>query len=188
MYTHADDKLRQEERCGTIAGSVSTRREATRHLWLHLSIAWRAGSDVRGRGHVCVRIKQTFICKRLLFWPGFQIGYQGLRSLSSASLFTVCKSSVWICEKRLSLFCSFCSPVQVFFSSFCCLVHWFEHRDWLGWQNNEFAMHEHIKWKGWVLPTNEQFIHHLCRTGTGWKVRCSFVDHKIFLELRSKTV
>lgn len=129
MYTHADDKLRQEERCGTIAGNGSPRREATRHLRLHLSIAWRAGSDIRGRSHVCARIKQTFICKRLLFWPGFQKGYRGLRSLSSASPFTVCKSSIWICEQRLSLFCYFCSSVQkLFFSSFCRLVHWFEQK------------------------------------------------------------
>lgn len=79
---------------------------------LYLSIAWSMSSDIQGRGHVCEGIKQTVICKRLLFWPGFQIGYQGLLSLSSALLFTVCKSSIWIYKQRLSLLCYFCSQIQ----------------------------------------------------------------------------
>ncbi len=91
---------------------------------LNLSIAWRMSSHIQGCGHVCAGIKQTFICKRLLFWPGFQIGYWGLLPLSSASLFTVCKSSIRICEQRLSLFCYFCSgtgqPVLFYLSLKLC--------------------------------------------------------------------
>lgn len=82
-----------------------------RFNWIH-QIVRRMSSHIRGCGRVCEGIKQTLICKRLLFWPGFQIGYQGLLSVSSASQFTVCKSSIWICELRLSLFCYFCSQIQ----------------------------------------------------------------------------
>lgn len=72
--------------------------------------------------------RRLFICKRLLFWPGFQIGYQGLLSLSSASLFTLCKSTIWICEQRLSLFCYFCSQIQV--CKEASEVGWFLSVDW----------------------------------------------------------
>ncbi len=47
----------------------------------------------------------------LLFWPGFQIGYQGLLSLSSASLFG-CVKVVFGFVSKLSPFCYFSSKIQ----------------------------------------------------------------------------